>query len=138
MHRKSRFTFRSLDRDARDLDSQAVWSATPGTDELAYLQTARDALAATRPAPFLTPELVESTLRHVRESYPEARAVRFEFDPHEAQVDETLRVVYVDLSGRLWLTGEDGREFTTEEFDYLAAQTGMALIEQHVSRTLRG
>lgn len=138
MEKKARFTFRSLDRDARDLDAQSVWSATPGTDEASYLQAARDALAGTDPARFVTPDLLESTLRHVREGYPETRAVRFEFDPHQAKIDEDLRVVYVDVSGRVWLTGADGKEFTTEEYDYLAAQTAMALIEQYVSRTLRG
>lgn len=136
MPTKSRFTFRSLDRDARDLEGQAVWSATPGTDELAYLQSVREALAAASPAQLVTPALVEQATLYVRVEYPEVRSVRFEFDPHRASIDEDLRVVYLDAAGRLWLTGADGKEFTTEEYDYFTAQTAAALLEQHVSRKL--
>lgn len=133
---KSRFTYRSLDAGPRNLKEQSVWSATPGTDELGYLQAVRDSLAAADPAALVTPALVEEATRYVRIEYPEVRTVRFEFDPHQARIDEDLRVVYVDVSGRLWLTGADGVEFTTEEYDYFAAQTAMSLIETHTSRKL--
>lgn len=135
MATKSRFTFRSLDRDARDLAEQSVWSATPGTDDVAYLQALRDAIASTQPARLVTPALEAEATAFVQVEHPAVRKARFEFDAHTVHVDEDLRVVYVDLSGRLWASNADGKEFTTEEFDYYAAQTAMSLLERHVSRS---
>ena len=128
----TRFTYRSLYRDGRDREKQAVWSAAPCSDETAALSAIGQKLEAVDLRVLITGEHEGAAAAYMQGEYPEVARARFEHEALVVRIDEDRRILYVDIDARLVALDADGREIDSTEYDYYARQVVMDALERHV------